>query len=139
MRNEMAIGLILLFGLVGIMALALGLLRAFSVSLERRRIAQYVEERGGRMIDWKDLGPLQPGLSEVRYRDHDGTIHEALAHFGMFAGISFTQDRIVHRAARPADERELEFLEDENARLRAENDRLKRGQRDPNADAIQEQ
>jgi hypothetical protein len=138
MDIETAIGLFLLLGFVGIVALALGV-RAFSVSRERRRIAQYVEERGGRVIDWTDLGPLHPGLSEVRYRDHEGNVHEAMAHFGLFAGVSFTEDRIVHRAPRPVDERELELLEDENARLRAENERLKRGQRDPSADAIQEQ
>ena len=57
----------------------------------------------------------------------------------MFAGVSLTQERIAHRATRPVDERELESLEDENARLHAENERLKRGQRDSNADAIQEQ
>jgi hypothetical protein len=138
MGNEIAFGFFLLLGLVGIMALALGL-RAFSVSVERRRIAQYVEERGGRVIAWKDLGPLHSGLSEVRYRDHEGNIHESLAHFGMFAGVSLTENRIVHRATRPVDERELELLEEENARLRAENERLRRGNRDPSADAIQEQ
>lgn len=138
MGNEIALGFFLVLGLLCIIAVMLGL-RAFSASVERRRIAQYVEERGGLVIAWKDLGPFQPGRSEVRYRDHEGNIHEAMAHYGMFAGVFFTEDRVVQRAARPVDERELELLEDENARLRAENERLRRGQRDPSADAIQEQ
>jgi hypothetical protein len=138
MANESALVLFLFLGLAGVIALALGL-HTFSVRIERRRIAQYVEERGGRVIAWKDFGSSYPGLSEVRYRDHEGNLHEALAHYGMFAGVFFTEDRIIHCATRPVDERELELLEDENARLRAENERLKRGQRDPSADAIQEQ
>jgi hypothetical protein len=138
MENGIALGLLLLIGVVGVIAVALGL-HAFRVSIERRRIAQYVEERGGRVMAWRDFGSSYPGLSEVRYRDHEGNIHEALAHFGMFAGVFFTEDRIVHRVTGSVEQRELELLEDENASLRAENERLKRGQRDPNADAIQEE
>jgi hypothetical protein len=63
MGNEIVPGLFLL-GMVAILLLTLGL-RALSVSMERRRIADYVEEDGGRVLAWKDLGPFQPGLSEV--------------------------------------------------------------------------
>jgi hypothetical protein len=113
-------------------------IRLFVASVERRRIVEYVEQRGGRLIDWIDLGSSRPGVSEVRYRDHEGNIHEALAHFGMFSGVSFSEDRIVHRARPAIDSREVEALQEENARLRAEVERLKGGATNQTSHDIQE-
>ncbi len=121
------------------------LIRLAAGSMDRERIRQYVESRGGRVIDttWAPFGPGWFGggkerIYQVRYRDHEGNIHEAYARTNMWSGVYFTEDNIVHRVKLPIDEEEVESLEEENARLRAELDRLKRRDRDRNSDAIEE-
>lgn len=117
--------------------------RLFVGSLDRQRIARYIEDRGGRVIatTWAPFGPGWLGgnkerIYEVRYVDHEGNIHHAFARTNMLAGVYFTEDHIVHRAT-PISDEHIETLEEENARLRAEVARLKRN-RDPGSDAIQE-
>jgi hypothetical protein len=127
-------------------ALAVGLFfRYFAGSLDQDRVKSYVEQRGGRFIsaEWAPFGPGWFGekndrIYQVRYYDYDGNEHEAYAKTSMWTGVYFTDDRIVHYASRPVDPEEVESLEDENARLRAELDRLKGKKRDRGSDAIQE-
>jgi hypothetical protein len=125
-------------------ALAIGF-RVVAGSMDRERIRAYVEQRGGRLIEttWAPFGPGWFGggkerIYQVRYRDHEGSIHEAYARTNMWIGVYFTEDNIVHHAKMPIDEDHVESLEEENARLRAELERLKRRERDRNSDAFEE-
>lgn len=121
------------------------LIRFAAGSLDHDRVRQYVEERGGKFIDasWAPFGPGWFGeksdrIYQVRYLDHDGNEHEAYAKTSMWTGVYFTEDRIVHYAKRPVDDEEVETLEEENARLRDELERLRRKTGDPGSDAIKE-
>ena len=113
--------------------------------LDRDRIRQYVESRGGRFMSasWRSFGPGWFGGAKeriyfIRYYDFENNEHEAYVRTSMWAGVYFTEDQIVQYAKPPIDEAEVESLEEENARLRAELERLKRGQRERGSDAIQE-
>ena len=121
------------------------LFRFIAGSMDHARLRDYVESRGGEIIDssWAPFGPgwfggTRERIYLVRYFDRDHNEHEAYAKTNMWSGVYFTEDRIVHYARPPIDEEEVESLEDENARLRAELERLKRKERDKNSDAIQE-
>jgi hypothetical protein len=137
-------GLFFFLIIPAVIALVIGF-RLLAGSLDRQRIGEYVEQRGGALLEanWSPFGPGWFGgnkerIYEVRYRDHDGNIHEAFARTSMWTGVYFTEDRIVHYAKPPVDEREVETLEEENARLRAEIDRLKRNDRNQSSHDIQE-
>jgi hypothetical protein len=121
------------------------LFRVLAGIMDRDRIRGYVETRGGKIIvaTWAPFGPGWLGgnkerIYRVRYLDHDGNVHEAYARTSMWTGVYFTEDQVIHRAKPPADEDEVELLEEENRRLRKEVERLKRKQKDKNSDAIQE-
>jgi hypothetical protein len=121
------------------------LFRFFAGNLDHERVKSYVEQRGGRFIsaEWAPFGPGWFGekndrIYQVRYYDLDGNEHEAYAKTSMWTGVYLTEDRIVHYATRPIDPEEVESLEAENARLRAELDRLKGKPRDRGSDAIKE-
>jgi hypothetical protein len=114
-------------------------------SLDHHRLRSYVEERGGEVIEinWAPFGPGWFGgnkerIYHDRYLDRDGNEHEAYAKTNMWSGVYFTEDRITRYSEPPVDKEEVESLEEENARLRAELERLKRKDRDRNSDAIQE-
>ena len=114
-------------------------------NLDQDRVRQYVEERGGKLIsaDWAPFGPGWFGekndrIYQVRYLDHDGNEHEAYAKTSMWTGVYLTEDRIVRYAKTPVDQEDVESLEEENRRLRAELERLKRQQNSGNSDAIKE-
>jgi len=114
-------------------------------SMDHNRLRSYVEERGGEVIEinWAPFGPGWFGgnkerIYHVRYLDRDGNEHEAYAKTNMWSGVYFTEDRIVRYGKPPIDEEEVESLEEENARLRAELDRLKGKERHRDSDAIQE-
>jgi hypothetical protein len=135
---------ILLLALVPAIILVVILFRVIAGSMDHARLRDYVESRGGEIIDssWAPFGPGWFGGNReriylVRYFDRDRNEHEAYAKTNMWSGVYFTEDRVVHHARR-LDEKEVESLEDENARLRAELERLKRKERDQNSDAIQE-
>lgn len=113
--------------------------------LDHGRVRQYVEERGGKFISaaWAPFGPGWFGeksdrIYQVRYFDHAGNEHEAYAKTSMWTGVYLTEDRIVEYAKPPLGVEDEESLEEENRRLRAELERLKRQDRDKNSDAIRE-
>jgi hypothetical protein len=120
-------------------------IRVAAGSFDHNRVRQYVENRGGKVIEasWAPFGPGWFGgnrerIYRVRYLDGDGNVHDAFAKTNMLSGVYFTEDHIVQYAKPPIDEEEVESLEEENARLRAELDKLKRKERDKGSDAIQE-
>jgi len=137
-------GIFVLLVIPVVIAIVIGI-RLLIGSLDRQRISEYVEARGGKVVEttWAPFGPGWLGsnrerIYEVRYRDHEGNVHEAYARTNMLSGVYFTEDHIVHRVKPAIDEQEVESLEEENARLRAELDRLKRKEHDRGSDAIQE-
>lgn len=104
-------------------------------TLDRRRIERYIESRGGKLLlirhAWFGRHRLgtRGGLYVVHFQNHDGSEHEAIFTLECFAGVSVTEDKIVHPAEEAAGEpspREQE-LQYENQRLREELERLKRG------------
>lgn len=130
--------------------------RIFAGSMDGSRIDDHIRERGGRLIDkqWTPFGPGWFGsqherLYEVRYEDADGNLHDATCKTSVFAGVYFTEDRIVEagrRTGAPGRSREVagpverpydvgssarsrEVLAAENRRLREEIERLRRGGR----------
>ena len=114
-------------------------------SMDHGRLRSYVEARGGEVIEinWAPFGPGWFGgnkerIYHVRYLDRDGNEHEAYAKTNMWSGVYFTEDRIVRYGKPPIAEEEVESLEEENARLRAELERLKRKEHNRDSDAIQE-
>ncbi len=97
--------------------------------MDTDRVNQHVEERGGRLLEkrWTPFGKGWYGdnnrIYTVRYVDRDGNEHQATCKTNLFSGVYWTDDTIVrygegHESARS--------LEDENARLRREIERLKR-------------
>jgi hypothetical protein len=126
-------------------AVAIGI-RLIAGSMDRERIREYVEGRGGKVIDttWAPFGPGWLGgggkerIYKVRYIDRDDNVHDAFARTNMWSGVYFTEDQIVEYAKPPIDEEEVESLEEENRRLHAEVERLKRKERERNSDAIEE-
>src|SRR3954452_2246110 len=104
--------------------------------MDHDRIKQYVEERGGKVLDshWSPLGPGWFGeksdrIYGVRYLDKDGNEHEAHCKTSMWTGVYFTEDRIVKSAERPAPPTAAteSALEVENRQLREEIERLRQG------------
>lgn len=97
--------------------------------MDSDRVKSYIEERGGQLLEkrWSPFGRGWYGdtnrVYEVRYVDRDGNEHRATCKTSLFSGVYWTDDEIVRRAER-ADARSLE---EENARLRQEIERLKRG------------
>jgi hypothetical protein len=136
------------YGIVLVILVVIGIaiaFRLFAGSMDRDRLRQYVEARGGKVIEatWAPFGPGWFGgnkerIYQVRYLDHDNNVHEAYARTSMWTGVYFTEDHIIQHGKPPIEEEEVESLEEENARLRSELERLKRKERDKNSDAIQE-
>lgn len=88
------------------------------------RVRRYVRSQGGEVLEshWSPFGRGWFGekndrIYEVRYRDRAGDIHQSTVKTSMFAGVYFTEDRIVQRATRKQPD-QTESLESENARLR---------------------
>ncbi len=121
------------------------LFRFAAGGMDNDRVRQYVEQRGGKLIsaEWAPFGPGWFGekndrIYQVRYTDMDGNEHEAFAKTSMWTGVYLTEDRIVRYGKPRVEVEDVESLEDENRRLRAELDRLKRKQRGEDSDAIRE-
>lgn len=116
-------------------------IRLAAGGLDHDRIREYVEGRGGRVVDanWAPFGPGWFGeksdrIYRVRYLDRDGHEHEAHCKTSLWTGVYFTEDRIVAEAAPPdppAAPAES-ALEAENRRLREELERLRRQHGEPN-------
>jgi hypothetical protein len=117
----------------------------FAAKLDHRRVKAYVEQRGGRFISAAST-PYGPGwfganhvrIYGVRFCDYDGNEHEAFVKTSMWTGVYFTEDRIVRYDSCPVDPDAFASLQEDNAWLRAELDRLKGIKRDRGSDAIQE-
>jgi hypothetical protein len=75
--------------------------------LDHRRITEYVENRGGRVIsiNWSPFGRGWFGeknarIYEVVYYDVEGNQHFATCKTSMWSGVYWTDDRIAHRKSR---------------------------------------
>lgn len=129
-------------GIVVIIVLVIAVaivIRLVAGGMDHDRVRQYVESRGGRVIDayWAPFGKGWFGekndrIYGVRFVDADGNEHEASVKTSLFSGVYFSEDRIVRRADRGGDDAEAsagderaEALEAENRRLREELERLK--------------
>ena len=97
--------------------------------MDSDRVKTHLEQRGGKLLEkrWNPFGRGWYGdnnrIYQVRYRDRDGNEHQAACKTSLFSGVYWTDDEIVQYAKRP--ERTIP-LEEENARLRREIQRLKR-------------
>ncbi|MSU78818.1 MAG: hypothetical protein EXS16_12085 [Gemmataceae bacterium] len=121
------------------------LFRVLAGNLDHDRLREYVEQRGGTVssIGWAPFGPGWWGeksdrIYEVHYTNRDGNLHHSYAKTSMMTGVYFTEDSIVTYAKLSIEAREVETLEDENARLPMEIERLKREKGDDGSDAIRE-
>jgi hypothetical protein len=130
------------------------LFRLLAGNMDRDRIRDYVQGRGGRMLSctWAPFGTGWFGdksdrIYEVSYLDKEGNQHRATCKTSMWTGVYWTEDRIVvHAQQQPSPDklvepepfqsdgdpwsqtagRSAEELEAENRRLREELERLKR-------------
>ncbi len=110
--------------------------RLIAGAVDGTRIDDYVASRGGRTVEkhWHPFGRGWFGEQDsriyaVRYRDADGSLHDATCKTSLFSGVYFTEDRIIARPGNAAGDREKRSLVEENKRLKAELERLRR-QRD---------
>jgi hypothetical protein len=93
-------GYILIVVVVVILAIVMHLLHG---DMDRGRIKQYVETRGGQLIDAsrKPFGPVWVGrdrIYDVRFLDIDGRQHRARCKTSGWSGILFTDDSIERQA-----------------------------------------
>jgi hypothetical protein len=77
-----------------------------TMSLDKNRIRDYVEGRGGRIvsISWAPFGrgwfgEKEERIFEVVYYDSDGNQHFATAKTSLFTGVFWTEDRVTHSKA----------------------------------------
>jgi hypothetical protein len=75
----------------------------FSMSLDKNRITDYVEQRGGRIISisWAPFGKgwfgeKEERIYEVVYYDKDGNQHFATCKTSLWTGVYWTEDRVAH-------------------------------------------
>lgn len=109
-------------------------LRLFAGMLDRDRISGYITSRAGRVIgiEWAPFGRGWFGarnerIYEVTYTDANDVFHQATCKTSMLAGVYFTEDRaedLGENARMKYDQ--WRHLQDENQRLRAEIERLRR-------------
>ena len=112
------------------------LLRVFADRWDRDRIAAYIAERGGTVVDiaWQPFGRGWFGekgerFYEVQYTSRDGATHSATCKTSLFSGVYFTEERQLSAprfAHNPPLHQTMEALREENLRLRQENERLRR-------------
>ncbi len=125
----MEVGFVFLF-----VALIIGI-RLWAGSMDGERIERYVSERGGRLLsrEWTPFGPGWFGekdsrLYAITFVDREGNTHEATCKTSMLSGVYLTEDRIV--GSGPGRERDSSAdLAEENRRLKAELERLRRGEK----------
>jgi len=86
-------------GFVAVLGLAIGA-RLLAGLMDRKRIAEYIEQTGGRVrsTEWTPFGSGWFGSKEeriyrVRYVDIDGCTHTFTCKTKLFAGVYFTDDR----------------------------------------------
>src|SRR5689334_17218889 len=109
-------------------------MRLMAGGMDRSRVRQYVESRGGQLLStsWSPFGPGWFGeksdrIYSVRYLDAGGNEHDAHCKTSMTTGVYFTEDRIVAASAPKrsdaSNDRSASDLAAENRRLRAELER----------------
>ncbi len=102
-------------------------IRLWAGSMDGDRIADYIRERGGKLLEktWSPFGRGWFGersdrIYEIEYEDRDGQRRAATAKTSLFTGVYLTEDRVVRRSeTRTAEVSEIERLRAENAQLRA--------------------
>jgi hypothetical protein len=106
-------------------------IRVLAGGMDHDRVRQYVQSRGGRVIEanWAPFGKGWFGekgdrIYKVRFLDRDGNEHRAHCKTSTFSGVYFTEDQIVRYAPAPVDEHAAS-PEEENRRLREEVERLR--------------
>ena len=102
--------------------------------MDGERIERYVSEHGGRLLsrEWTPFGPGWFGekdsrLYAITFVDQAGNTHEATCKTSMLSGVYLTEDRIVGSAPGRARDSSADLAE-ENRRLKAELERLRRGE-----------
>ena len=137
-------------GVLGVILLVV-LIRLGVGSMDRSRIEEYVNDRGGRVVSitWAPFGPGWFGekndrIYEVVTYDADGRQHFAAAKTSMWSGVYWTEDQVTHDRPDWYDRvpegnppghpligeigrarEDADAPEDEVARLREENARLR--------------
>jgi hypothetical protein len=104
--------------------------------MDTDRVKEYIEARGGKLLEkhWAPFGKGWFGeksdrIYEVRYLDKNGNEHQASCKTSLWSGVYWTEDTIVKYARRAEeDSPSVASLEEENRRLRQENERLRRGE-----------
>jgi hypothetical protein len=96
-------------GIAVIVVLGIGValgIWALATSLDKGRITDYIQERGGRIvsISWAPFGKgwfgeKEERIYEVVYYDRDGDQHFATAKTSLWTGVYWTEDRVTHRKA----------------------------------------
>lgn len=95
-----------LCGIVAALVFGVGLW-ALASSWDRDRIAEYIKQRGGRVvsINWAPFGKgwfgeKEERIYEVVYYDKEGNQHFATCKTAAWTGVFWTDDRITHRKAK---------------------------------------
>jgi hypothetical protein len=80
---------------------------AFSMSLDKNRITDYIQQRGGRIvsISWAPFGKgwfgeKEERIYEVVYYDSAGNQHFATCKTSLWTGVYWTEDRVTHGKTR---------------------------------------
>lgn len=113
------------------------LLRFMADRWDRSRIATYVQERGGEVLDtaWQPFGRGWFGergdrIYEVTYRSRAGATHVASCKTSMFSGVYFSEEHVISPrvpdAPPPAVLSAINALKRENEQLKREVERLRR-------------
>jgi hypothetical protein len=93
-------GIAVLFVLVIVVGIVIWI---FAMSLDKDRITDYIQQRGGRIvsISWAPFGKgwfgeKEERIYEVVYYDKEGKQHFATCKTSMFTGVYWTEDRVTH-------------------------------------------
>jgi len=110
------------------------LFTALSRLSDTDRVKGHIEERGGKLLEkkWTPFGTGWYGdhnrIYTVRYLDRDGNEHQATCKTNILSGVYWTDDEIVRYGESHVT---AHSLQEENARLRQEIERLKQGSGEP--------
>jgi hypothetical protein len=130
-------GAMLVVAVFAVMIAVTVIIRIAAGGLDHDRIREYIEQRGGRILEtnWSPMGPGWIGeksdrIYNVRYVDRDGNEHEAHCKTSLWSGVYLTDDRtvrhgqqaVIEPTATPAGHVDLA---EENRQLRAESQRLR--------------
>lgn len=124
--GESPAGIIIAFIVVAL------LIRLIAGALDGGRIEDHFNVNGNQFIskEWAPFGKGRLGdksdrIYKITYKDKDGNIHEAYCKTSMFSGVYITEDKIIEYSKKSTGT--VARLEEENAKLKAELERLKKG------------